>query len=131
VERLRPEILLQLKESVLVTDLQMIRPDLLIVLSYVSWWCFNNNLPCRITSIMDDAPQRISRTHAEGRAIDISTKGFGPRDITALLKYLEDKVGHLGAYSKSDNIQRVAIYHNAGSGHHLHIQVSKEISEEF
>ena len=131
MERLRPELFLQLKENVLVTDLQMIRPDLLIVLSHLSWWCFNNNLPCRITSIMDDTPLRITRTHAEGRGVDISTKGFGPKDISDLINYLEKRVGHLGAYSKSDNIQRVAIYHDAGSGHHLHLQVSKKINEEF
>ena len=80
---------------------------------------------------MDDTPLRITRTHAEGRGVDISTKGFGPKDISDLISYLEKRVGHLGAYSKSDNIQRVAIYHDAGSGHHLHLQVSKKINEEF
>jgi len=71
---MRPDLWLTLKENVLVTDLQMIRPDLFIVLGYVSWWCFNNNLPCRVTSLIDDVPQRVTATHSEGRAADVSTR---------------------------------------------------------
>jgi len=125
---MRPELWLTLKENVLVTDLQMIRPDLFIVLGYVSWWCFNNNLPCRVTSVIDDVPQRVTKTHSQGRAIDVSTRGFGPKNISDLISFLEEKVGHFGAYSKSDGKQRVAIYHDVGMGPHIHIQVKRELN---
>lgn len=128
---MRPDLWLALKENVLVTDLQMIRPDLFIVLGYVSWWCFNNNLPCRVTSLIDDVPQRVTATHAEGRAADVSTRGFGPKDITNLISFLEEKVGDMGAFSKSDGKQRIAVYHDAGLGFHIHIQVKREINGDF
>ena len=128
---MRLELYLQFKENVLVTDLQMLRPDMLIVLSYLSWWCFKHNLPCRVTSIIDHVETRVSRTHDDGRAVDISTRGFGPSEIERLIKYLNERVGILGAYSKSDGVQRVAVYHDAGMGHHIHIQVSKNMNEEF
>lgn len=124
------EIFLKINQDVLVTELQQVRPDMLLVLAYFSMFCWEKKLPCIVTSVFEEIFERSTETHKEGRAVDVSVKGFGPKDIGDCIDYLNKNVGHLGAYSSSDNKQRVAIYHNVGFGNHLHLQVSRNFSKE-
>ena len=119
------EIFLKIKQDVLITELQQVRPDMLVVLAYFSLFCWENNLEGVGTSVFEEITDRATKTHTEGRAVDVSVKGFGPRDITNCIEYLNENVGHLGAYSLSDGKQRVAVYHNVGLGPHIHLQVTR------
>ena len=124
------EIFLKVNQDVLITELQQIRPDMLLVLAHFSFFCWKNNLPCVVTSVFEEVFGRTSDTHKEGRAVDVSVKGFGPQDIRNCIDYLNKNVGHLGAYSSSDNQQMVAVYHNVGFGNHIHLQVARNPFKE-
>ena len=124
------EIFLKVNQDVLVSELQQVRPDMLLVLAYFSMFCWKNRLHCVVTSVFEEVIERASDTHKEGRGVDVSVRGFGPKDISDCIDYLNENVGHLGAYSFSDNQQRVAIYHNIGFGNHIHLQVAKNPTME-
>ena len=122
------DLLFKLKPDVLITDLQKVNPRLLLVLSHFVSFCYENNLPCLITSIMEDNPsiERVSSTHSSGRGFDASSRGWGPHEIRSCVDYMEREVLDLGAYSSSDGAQRVVIYHDSGHGAHFHFQVKRE-----
>jgi len=119
------ELKIKVKRNALFTDFQMVSPYLLIVLGYFRLFCENNNLPCVLTSIMDEAEGRVSETHATGRAFDASVRQFSNGDILKCIEFIEHNVGKLGAISASDGKQRVLVYHDAGSGKHFHFQVKR------
>lgn len=85
-----------------------------------------------LSSSFDDARLgRVSTTHADGRAADISLKGWTEEFIKKFMVTFENRYGHLGAYSKSDGAQRLLVRHNhrdpSGKllGDHLHVQVKR------
>lgn len=118
---------IKVKPEVIFSDFQFVSPKLIIVLGHFLDFCNHNSLPCLITSILDDAPNRTTTTHEEGRAFDASARGWTKRDVYNLTVYMESRVYSLGAISKSDNKRRVVIYHDAGNGPHFHFQVSREV----
>lgn len=103
-------------------DIFMLTPKMLLLLGALTEYCYVNNLPVTITSIIEDVDGRQSQTHKEGRAVDISVRGWEPEHITKLLTYLNSKYRLIAAISKSDGEPRAAIYHE-GIGWHLHLQV--------
>jgi hypothetical protein len=108
-----------------IDELEMVSPWLLVILGAVILWALPRNLAVVITSIMREINDGISEstTHQEGRAIDLSVKGWSDKDIHALADYLNLTFSAIGAISKKDGISRVCIYHNNGNGWHFHIQV--------
>jgi hypothetical protein len=96
---------------------------LYIVIGYFKLFCEKNKLECCLNSIKEFISGRISKSHEEGRAFDASTKQMTQEQIDNCISFMNEKVGFLGAYSKSDKKQRVVIYHNSGNGYHLHFQV--------
>ena len=101
-------------------------PHLHIVFSYLLIFCGREDLPCVVTSIMEDAPGRKYDTHKEGRAIDISIRGWKHETIHQCIRYLDFMAGHLAAISAKDLKKRLVIHEtieNSGNPEHLHIQV--------
>jgi hypothetical protein len=112
--------------------LQYLDTRLWAVLSPMFRWCRESNLPCVITSTVRGRLQHsVSDTHAEGRAVDISVKGWAAFQILAFEKTFNDSdIGkRYGATSITDGKVRVVVFepNNASKGitEHLHIQVSK------
>ena len=89
------EIFLKVNQDVLVSELQQVRPDMLLVLAYFSMFCWKNRLQCVVTSVFEEVVERASDTHKEGRGVDVSVRGFGPKDISDCIDYLNENVGHL------------------------------------
>ncbi len=76
------------------------------------------------TPLEDKLKQRVSRTHSEGRAIDLRTRDWPPAVIGKFQAYFDAKYGYMGALSPKDFIPNLLIHHNTGLGDHFHIQVS-------
>lgn len=78
-----------------------------------------------LSSAADDARLgRVSTSHREGRAVDISVKTWPEEFIVRAVAWLERVHGHKGAISKSDGKRRLVVDH-VGSARHLHIQISR------
>jgi len=117
-----------LKDDVVLEDIMLISPKVLIVLGHLITFADVRGLPVVVTSIISDREdvQSVSRTHEEGRALDVSIKGWSLADVNDCIDQLDNIVGHYGAISFSDNERRVAIHHNyKGQGDHLHLQVAR------
>lgn len=112
------------KDGVDVNDLKKVSPNLLIVLGYYVLFCKSKNLRCCITSISDFVEGRVSETHEKGRAFDASVTFWKMSDVNDCINFMNEKVGHLGAISKKDMVQRVVVFH-MGTAEHFHFQVKE------
>lgn len=118
-------MLFETKEDINLEDLKEMDPALLILLTRTFLFCSEFNLPCRITSIKSDRKniKSSSKTHEQGRAIDISTKGWTEHLIHSFLYRMNRDYAEIAAISASDLKPRAAIYHDVGYGSHIHLQV--------
>jgi len=107
-------------------ELKFISPKLLYTFSALSEFCHNSKIPLRITSIVRTIDRYSkSATHQTGRAMDISVADWKKKDINDVKRFLVgwDNLHEYGAISKSDNLRKIAIFHDSGKGDHLHLQV--------
>lgn len=98
------------KAGVNPNDWTKVHPNLLVVLDYVIEHCHAHNLPVVISSII--RPRlKVSKTdtHSEGRAFDISVRGWQIEDIEFLVDCINADL-YVGAISKSDGLEREALY---------------------
>jgi hypothetical protein len=107
-----------------------LEPTLIRVISSMLSWCKDKKLPFVITSCIRGMIPNVSKTniHSDGRAIDISIKGWRADQITEFVTEFNARFAkELGAISIDDNISRVVIFHNAGAGDHLHAQLRRGV----
>jgi hypothetical protein len=84
------------------------------------------------TKEQDNALQRVSSTHRDGRAFDVrivdpvtGVQVF-PEDIIAkFCAYFRKKYSNLGAVSGDTRDRNLIVYKPHGSGKHLHIQIKR------
>lgn len=112
-------------------EYQTMHPQIFVVLGHLFMWCQSNGLTCTLTSTNEKVGfNRKSRTHQEGRAVDVRVWSFTEDQIKALTAYLNKTCGHLGAISTKDGERRLIVRHGTeagGRGDHLHLQVKKDI----
>ena len=114
-------MLFEIKEDIHLEDLQHLQPAMWVVLTYTIMFCQNNNLPCKITSIINDRKDvnAKSKTHDQGRAVDISIAGWRDVDCQRLCYKLNTSFHDIAAISYSDKQPRCSIV----KSDHIHIQV--------
>lgn len=102
--------------------------ELLKIIPYMIEWCNKNNLQFVVTRGLAENIAGVSKsdTHPEGRAIDVSVKGWAADKIAEFENYwnCHGFCKSYGAISASDGIPRLVVFHN-GVGFHLHIQTRK------
>jgi hypothetical protein len=78
-----------------------------------------------VTSIREVVAGRVSDTHKEGRAVDISVIGW--KDPKGFCNDFNKKYERLGAMSKSTGKRTPCVYHSISgdSGWHIHLQAAK------
>lgn len=115
------------KEEKDMIQLSIIHPILLFIFADFNFYCYERDLPVVITRAVAHEIDGVStsKTHSEGRAIDLSVKGWSPDDIHRMIYYFNAKYKDMAAISSSDGIPRLFIYHNVNLGHHLHFQVKR------
>lgn len=112
-----------IKDEVCLDNLMQINPVLGLIFFYFVGYAVNNNLPVKVTSIIDNFP-RSSRTHREGRAIDISSRGWTDFHINRIVYRINSMYRDFGT-APPNKVKQAIIHHNAGHGDHFHIQVNR------
>ena len=77
-----------------------------------------------ITSIRDKARNRISNSHAEGRAVDIRTRDWSIDPKQFCDEFNETYERQFGSVN-GQIIQKPCVYHDNGGGWHFHLQSLK------
>jgi hypothetical protein len=104
-------------------------PAAMLVLADVLLWCSEKGLNPIVsgaasTLFEDQVLKRVSATHREGRAFDISARGLTKENIDEIIRVFSAKYRYLAALGK-DGQPKLCYFHNAGQGDHIHFQVSK------
>lgn len=110
-----------------------IHPNLMMMLGFVLNFAAERDITVCITSMIrtpeeNRAVGAVSRTHIEGRALDVSLRpefGWREEDVNELQDELERRFADIAAVVWQDDmlIPRPMVVHDAGSGEHLHLQV--------
>ncbi len=120
--------MIEKQDDINMEDVLMWQWKLFVAFGHFCAYANQHNLPVKITSLASDREnvRAVSRTHEEGRAIDISSKNWSKDNIKGAIEYMNKIAGHYGAFSYRDQVQRVIIHHEAfGQGDHFHIQVMR------
>lgn len=76
------------------------------------------------TAAQDKKLGRVSSAHREGRAIDIRTRNLDPKVIKDLCNYINTHFKYKKyKYMTRTGGERLAYYHNAGHGAHIHLAI--------
>lgn len=117
------------KSALKVNDLRMIHPKLLIMFAFVLDWATQRSLPIVVTSMIRTPEENRqlgskSFTHPEGRAFDISIRGWSTDEIDDLIHEVNDKFSDIGALTTSGE-SRPVVFHDNGNGPHFHFQIRR------
>lgn len=121
------------KPEVDLEDMKKMSPYLVIIIGHIALWCYQHNLPFVITSAKSDAVsvERVSDTHKEARAIDMSIRGWTKEDLDKFEATFELRFRHLAAISKKHGRPNLIEIHEAKDLHgntqpmHIHLQVRR------
>jgi hypothetical protein len=101
------------KEGVVPENWRMVDSDLLTLAHFYLQFATSRRLPILITSIIRPKIEglSVSDTHAQGRAFDVSVRGWTVDDLDDLL--IECNRVHaprMGAFSATDGLSRAVVY---------------------
>lgn len=107
-----------------------LHPYALMVLCDVLKWTIEKQIKLVISDAVstkdeDESLSRVSSTHRESRAFDISTRGWSKDNIDECIRIFSLKYRYLAAVGQDGN-PRLVYFHNAGTGAHLHFQIHKK-----
>lgn len=115
-------------------DWNKVKNNLVVVALAVAFFCIKRKLPLLFTSIIREGIPGVStsRTHIEGRAFDISVKGWTDKDIFDIVFWINETF-EIGAISAKSGKEFACVYEPAetwpdGSfkkAAHLHFQIAK------
>lgn len=105
-----------------------LHPAILVILFDAQNWALENNLPFLVTETVttkseDDKLSRVSSSHRQGRAFDLSTRGWSTEDINKFRTHFSRKYADYAALSRSSGQPNLVIYHDSGWGSHFHLQI--------
>jgi len=106
--------------------------EAMMVLCDVILWARAKQIPVvisdAVTSLEEDQKlKRVSSTHREGRAFDLSTRGWSKDQIDECVRVFGFKYRPIAAVGE-DGSPRLVYFHNAGTGDHLHFQVARKFA---
>ncbi len=112
------------KPGVCWEDLKEVNANLFVLLTHYILFCNLHDLPCTITSIKSDTIKgvRVSSSHRDGRALDVSTKNWPEHLISSFVANTNIQYKDIAAISARDLQPRAAVYHDIGLGPHIHLQ---------
>jgi hypothetical protein len=110
----------------------LMHPLTMMILADMVFWAISRGILISITETFtskeeDAALKRVSTAHAEGRAFDVSTRGWTETQIKAFSDEFTAKYGSYGAIGGSGK-PTLIVRHDTGRGDHFHVQVSRKYS---
>jgi len=111
-----------------------LHPITAALLFYSFIWAKQRELPFVVTDTVSTEQEdkdlgRVLTSHKDGRAWDLSLRGWTHDDQTDYFIEFTDKFGHLGALTTSGE-RRLIVIHNNGNGYHLHFQIGIDVANE-
>lgn len=108
-----------------INDLKYLCPSLIVVAGFVVDFAKKKGLPCVFSSIISDRGNVVakSKTHEQGRAIDLSLKGWPVDRTIELVALLSEVFEEIAALSYRDLEPTIAVYGDQRHLDHIHIQV--------
>lgn len=112
-------------------EFSQIQPRLQFILEDMARWVHANGFRFVVTDILSDAYDdirlgRVSTSHREGRAIDVSVKGWTPEFKKKFEQFFEAAYKDDGAWSKRTGKINLIELHDNGNGAHAHIQIRRK-----
>ena len=112
----------------------MMHPVACLIAMDMAFWSLSKGLPFTITSTMSSLEEdkrigRKSRTHREGRAFDLSVKGWSSEDIDEFIVHFCKKYEEHSAISSQTLQPKLVVYH-VGTAAHFHVQVHPRYTME-
>lgn len=110
-----------------------VSPKLQEITLNMAHWCDDRQLDFVITDALTTAAQdrrehRNSVTHREGRAVDISIKGWSDRDIKAFIETFTLLYGSIGAVSLGTNKPTLIVFGDSAHKDHMHVQLNRSFA---
>ncbi len=96
----------------------------------MSTWAEKHGLPFVVTETVstlneDQALKRVSATHREARAFDVSVKGWSDDESAIFVAEFNACYAHKAAVSPSSGKPQLVVRHSNGHGDHFHVQLSR------
>lgn len=107
-----------------------LHPLTLMILCDAVYWARVRGLPANIAETVttpseDKALNRVSDSHAQGRAFDLSTRGWDEDSIAKFIEEFNRRYGSLAAIGGSGN-PALIVRHDTGHGDHFHFQINRK-----
>lgn len=115
-----------LKQPLRINEIRSISPYVLMMFAHLVRFAYEKDLPVVVTSIIRSPEENArlaasSKTHVEGRALDISVKGWSDQDLSELEAEINLLFKQYGAISYKTGRSRPIVIHN-GTAPHIHLQ---------
>ena len=112
-----------------------VHPTLIAIICDMALWALSQNVPFVVTdsvsTLQEDLElKRVSTSHRECRAADISIRGWTDDVMKRFKEHFEKKYPDVGAISQS-GIRNLVVIHDNGNGLHIHTQLAKTFAMEF
>lgn len=122
------EFRLTFKEDVDPRDIRLMTSLCVILFTELINFCKHRKLPLEITSLVNDRGnvKAKSSTHEDGRAFDVSLKGWSAFDIDDCVSYFNTYYRNIAAISSRDQKERAAVYGDPLHLDHIHFQVRRD-----
>jgi len=119
-------MIFECKNDIDLEDLKELTPAAFILFTHAVLFCQEHRLALKITSLKSDRKKvkAVSTTHEEGRAFDISIKGWSEMLVHKFIFETNKYYVDIAAISYSDGIPRAAVYHD----NHIHLQVRRDVN---
>jgi hypothetical protein len=107
-----------------------IHPLTMMIMAEMIHWAQIRGIPVSITETLtteeeDSKLKRVSSSHREGRAFDISTRGWTEDQIKLFTEDFSKKYASLAATGSSGN-PALIVRHDTGRGDHFHVQINRK-----
>lgn len=112
-----------------------LHPLTLMILCDAVHWARVRDLPASISETVtspeeDKALNRVSDSHSEGRAFDLSTRGWDEESIAKFIEEFNRRYGSLAAIGGSGK-PALIVRHDTGRGDHFHVQINKKYAIQY
>lgn len=109
---------------------EYLHPQAQEIMNEMTDWCKGLNIPFVITETVTTAEEdkrlsRVSSTHREGRAFDVSTRGWKKAEIDEFMAHFDQKFLHVAAIGAKSGKAELIVHHDSGHGEHFHVQIGK------
>lgn len=107
-----------------------LHPLTMMIMAEMIHWAHIRAIPVSVTETLtteeeDSKLKRVSKSHQEGRAFDLSTRGWTEDQIKLFTEEFSKKYASLAATGSSGS-PALIVRHDTGRGDHFHVQINRK-----